>query len=404
MKIIQSYLQGAKHKIKNQPCEDRTYTLSQNGVSVIALADGAGSKKYTHSADGAECVTKTICKFFCNNFDKFYNKGNPEELQSVIMAVCQRALKERADEIGVDDIVKMSSTLLVVAVKENLMIACHLGDGVIGKLTTKGTEVISAPDNGEFASTTYFITNPRADEHIHIFKDCTDDVISYFLMSDGTQEYIYDEVNGRFHDAARKMALMPLSRNGQEKLEETISNYMIEADPSSDDCSFICMLLNDENSDGLTQKPSSENESLDIDKSLTQIQAELFDNQNNDSDSAVAEHAEKVDSVNSKTNKKRILIIILIVCIVALLAALLNAKNTKNTSSNNTTNSTTNTSITQESATENTATTNTSEPSKEKTSNITENSTDITGDNEKGSVSTVEETSSETFGSGNTES
>lgn len=198
MKIIQSYLQGARHKAKKQPCEDRTYSLSENDVTVIALADGAGSKKYTHSADGAECVTETICKFFCNNFDKFYKKEDFNELSSIIMAVCQRALKSKADEIGVDSIIKLSSTLLVVAVKDNNAIACHIGDGVIGKLTPKGTAVISAPDNGEFASTTYFITNPKANEHIHIIKSRTDNVISYFLMSDGTQEYVYDETNKDF--------------------------------------------------------------------------------------------------------------------------------------------------------------------------------------------------------------
>lgn len=57
--------------------------MSENGVTVIALADGAGSKKYTHSAQGAECVTKTITKFFCNNFDKFYEKKDTNGLCSV---------------------------------------------------------------------------------------------------------------------------------------------------------------------------------------------------------------------------------------------------------------------------------------------------------------------------------
>ena len=393
MKIIQSYLQGAKHKIKNQPCEDRTYTLSQNGVSVIALADGAGSKKYTHSADGAECVTKTICKFFCNNFDKFYNKENPEELQSVIMAVCQRALKERADEIGVDDIIKMSSTLLVVAVKDNLMIACHIGDGVIGKLTAKGTEVISAPDNGEFASTTYFITNPSADEHISLIKDRTDNAISYFLMSDGTQEYIYDEANGKFHDAARKMALLPFSGNGQEKLEETITKYMIDADPSSDDCSFICMFLNDEISGDYAQKSSSDEVPHDhTDKISLQNFIETFEKPNNDSDLAVEESTEKTTSVNSKTNKKHIVIIIIIVFIVALLTALLNAKNIKNMLSNNTASSTTSTMSNQENTTESTIEDTATETLSESTSNMNESNTGIHSDDEEEFLSTIDET------------
>lgn len=332
MKVIQSYLQGARHKIKKQPCEDRTYSLSENGVVVIALADGAGSKKYTHSAQGAECVTKTIAKFFCNNFDKFYEKEDTNGLCSVIMAVCQKALKVKADEIEVDDIIKMSSTLLVVAIKDNKMIACHIGDGVIGRLTSKGTEVISAPDNGEFASTTYFITNPRADEHIRIIKDKIDDVISYFLMSDGTQEYVYDEVNKCFHDAARKMALFPYNSNGQEKLEQTIIDYMIDADPSSDDCSFICMLIADENFD-TNDCFSKENTIIDS--------KEIIDSaEHNDiAESQIVEDAIKAFSVKANTpdeelqrtkKKKSFLIIItILIIVIALLTTILSPKSEK---------------------------------------------------------------------------
>lgn len=342
MKVIQSYLQGARHRTKNQPCEDRTYSLSENDVTVIALADGAGSKKYTHSADGAEYVTKTISKFFCNNFDRFYEKDDTDELSGVIMTVCQRALSAKADEIGVDDIVKMSSTLLVVAVKDNRMIACHIGDGVIGKLTSEGTEVVSAPDNGEFASTTYFITNPRADKHIHIIKSQTDDVISYFLMSDGTQEYVYDEVNKCFHDAARKMALLPYNSKGQEKLEQTILSYMIDADPSSDDCSFICMLLADENSD--TDICSfKENAGIDSKETIER---------NDTCESIVLENAIKDFSIKSdtpnkelqRTKKKKMLFLVItgLIIVMTALSVILSQNSGKKDVELTTTQSTTN--------------------------------------------------------------
>lgn len=355
MKVIQSYLQGARHKNKQQPCEDRTYSLSKNDVTVIALADGAGSKKYTHSAQGAECVTKTIAEFFCNNFDKFYNKENTEELCSVIMAVCQRSLKVRADEIDVDDIIKMSSTLLVVAVKNDKMIACHIGDGVIGRLTSTGTEVISAPDNGEFASTTYFITNPCADEHIHIIKDKTDDVISYFLMSDGTQEYVYDEVNKCFHDAARKMALFPFNSNGQEKLEQTIMKYMVDADLSSDDCSFICMLVADENFD-TNDCFSKENIIIDSEEIIDSTE------HNDIAESQIVEDAIKafnvehnaLDKGNKITKKKKSFLIIITILIIAIFSIIiiLSPKSEKTDVESTTAQSTTEESSTQENLTQ----------------------------------------------------
>lgn len=245
MKIIQHYAQGGKHKAKNTPCEDRTYSLSANGVTVIALADGAGGKRYTHAAMGAECVTKNISEFFCNNFDRFYDIEDNNEMKSILVGVCHHHLKAAAEELGVDEISKLSSTLLVVAVKDEKAIVCHIGDGVIGKVTTNSTCVVSAPDNGEFANHTFFITNPAAKEHLRIQKTDTKEVVAFFLMSDGTAEYVYDEDAARFHDSARKMSLMAGEENGGEKLADTIEKYMIGPDPTSDDCSFIAMLFNE---------------------------------------------------------------------------------------------------------------------------------------------------------------
>lgn len=244
MRVIQAYIQGAKHKSENRPCEDRTYALSKNDVNVIALADGAGSAKYSHSANGAECVTKTICEFFCNNFDKFYEKSDVEELKNVIVAVCQHSLSELATELELDDISRLSSTLLCVAVKNEKAIICHIGDGVIGKLTSTGIQTVSTPDNGEFVGTTYFITSANAQSHMTIIKEKSDDVISYFMMSDGTQEYIYDKGSRCFSGAAKKMALMSLEDGGQDKLVGIMKKYMVDKDPKSDDCSFICLTLN----------------------------------------------------------------------------------------------------------------------------------------------------------------
>ena len=243
MKVIQAYIQGAKHKSSNQPCEDRTYFLSQNGVNVIALADGAGSAKYSHSAIGAECVTRTICEFFCNNFDKFYEKTDIDELKKVVVTICNRALAKKAEELELDNISRLSSTLLCVATKDEKVVICHIGDGVVGKLTKSGTKVVSAPDNGEFVGTTYFITNPNAPAYMTILKETTIDTYSYFMMSDGTQEYVFDKSSGTFSEAVRKMALMPFEDDGQEKLIDIIQRYMVEKDMKSDDCSFACLAV-----------------------------------------------------------------------------------------------------------------------------------------------------------------
>ena len=65
--VIKCAVQGLGHKDKDVPCQDKVYNLTKNGVTAIALADGAGSAKFSHY--GAELVTTYICEKFCNDFE-----------------------------------------------------------------------------------------------------------------------------------------------------------------------------------------------------------------------------------------------------------------------------------------------------------------------------------------------
>lgn len=271
MKVIQCYQQGGKHSSRNHPCEDRTYGLKKNGVSVIALADGAGSEKYVYAADGAETITKAICSYVSNCFDELYNEQNEICLKQKVISYCHHQLRQKAEELKIDDIVKLSSTMLCVAVKNNKVLILHVGDGVIGKLTPNGTELVSKPKNGEFASETYFITNINSEKHLSIKKEHLNSTYAYFMMSDGVADYIYDEYAEAFLGAAEKLARMTYETDGEQMLSKAIQKYMISADPLSDDCSFICMGLRNPNKEYIPTNTKS----LEREKSF--IPLELFD-------------------------------------------------------------------------------------------------------------------------------
>ncbi len=241
MRSIQSYVQGGKHISKGIPCEDRTFSITKNQVMSIALADGAGNQKYTHSGQGAECVTRVAANFLCDNFDNFYVKEDEEELKKVFIAVLRKALSALAEELKLDSIIRLSSTVLAVAVKGNKYIACHLGDGMIGALKVNGTEPFSLPNNGEFANETYFVPSPGAEENLKIKRGIVEDILAFFLMSDGTADYIYEDYEKKFSPAALKMTGMLYETNGSDRLHETIQKYMIEPNNTSDDCSFIVL-------------------------------------------------------------------------------------------------------------------------------------------------------------------
>ena len=240
MTALHVYEQGGRHRAAGKPCQDRTWAMEEEGVSAIALADGAGNERYTHAEYGAACVTETIARFLCRNFDRIC--GTEErQLRQIIEKVCQDKLRDRARELGLAGIEPLSSTLLAAAVRGDTLILCHVGDGVIGGVEAGRTVLLSGPENGEFASTTYFIASPGAAEHVRVTIRPVDRLETVFLMSDGASDYTFNESDSSFTDGAGAMAAMLQAEDGEEQLRRTIRRFMTEADPRSDDCSFAVM-------------------------------------------------------------------------------------------------------------------------------------------------------------------
>ena len=97
------------------------------------------------------------------------------------------------------DIRQYYATLLAVAFDGENVIAFHQGDGLIANVDYKGNaSVISSPDNGEYANSTYFITDPESVSHFRISKyefDPGCDGNAVFLMSDGVEKCFYSRVD-----------------------------------------------------------------------------------------------------------------------------------------------------------------------------------------------------------------
>lgn len=320
-KVIQTYLQGARHRANNLPCEDRTYAVSKNGVDVIALADGAGSQKYSSAAQGAECVTKTICEFFCVHFDDVYNTDDEKRVKYAIMTICQNALRERAKELMIDDIITMSSTLLCVAVKGNKAVSLHIGDGAIGGIVNNNIVTISAPDNGEFASTTFFITMPQANEFLHIKKFTIEGASVFFMMSDGTQEYAFDEQSNTFTNGAAKMALCVYEKNGQRRLTDTIQSALIDEDSTSDDCSFIALKVSNKKPDvNFNPRVAPDEPKTENDWSGGEVDMDMLERQGYQE--MINYERSRADSFKKQIKMLRILVIGLMLLLIMLVAAL----------------------------------------------------------------------------------
>jgi len=224
-KSADACIQGKLHERKGIPCQDKTYALLNNDTVVISLADGASSCKYSHF--GAEIVTTNICNLISKRFNMFLDISK-DKVANAILEDIIGLLNRKAKELRTNT-KELSSTLLFVAVRNNKYIAGHIGDGVIGALKDGKLEVLSPPDNGEFANTTYFITSADASKRFRLISGSNDEIDGFILMSDGTAESLYDK---------RKNELSRISKQVLEWLDDNLSSVIKEALRSNLEKSF----------------------------------------------------------------------------------------------------------------------------------------------------------------------
>ena len=210
--MASAYVVGRGHTSNGLPCQDRTYELKAKEYASIlqkrkrykhssaikrkhfsffyglSLADGAGSCE--HSDIGAELVCEKVLYFIKSNFDVLL-LGHDTDTR--ILQYLMKILEDAAEEKNIE-LRSLSSTLLFVAIKNNKYIIGHIGDGVIGMLDKKGkVRTISHPENGEYSNTTYFTTSVNHKGRLKIFKGTLNNAVGFILMSDGTEESLYDK-------------------------------------------------------------------------------------------------------------------------------------------------------------------------------------------------------------------
>ncbi len=228
---------GSSHLRAGIVCQDKTATRYDHGVYAYALADGAGSARLSHF--GAEKVTEEICLLLCRHFEEWYAEENSTLVRQAILSHLLEQLnllsQEHSCPVG-----ELASTLLAVAVKGSRFLLLHIGDGVIGCTKGEGIRVLSAPKNGEFANTTFFVTSPGAIRNMTLAKGDDPEINGFVLMSDGSEASLYDK---------RNKLLAPILAGQIYRLGITSSAHMLPivqrsldqviAKRTRDDCSLL---------------------------------------------------------------------------------------------------------------------------------------------------------------------
>lgn len=240
-KIAGATSQGRGHISKNIPCQDKIFSVKHGNYAFIGLADGAGSCRY--SDIGAAFVLKETNKILKKKFDRFflseYSSVNFDIL-SYIKLRLQIYSKNKRLEYK-----ELSSTLLCVAVKDNRFISIHLGDGVIGYIKRdQELKVLSDPSNSEYANATYFVTSPDAKHFLKLYKGELNDIGGFILMSDGTEESLYNK-KGKFLAQAVKSMFDWLDKFKELEVSAALKDNLdsVIKQKTTDDCSLIILRI-----------------------------------------------------------------------------------------------------------------------------------------------------------------
>lgn len=201
-KAIGCEAQGRSHITNGIPCQDRVSIKSKEDGIAVALADGAGSARLSHC--GAEYITDYITDEIYSDFETIYNDDDGRNVKVQLMEKVTNVLQNLAIklECAVKD---LSSTLLVVVIKDNRFLLLHLGDGVIGYSKNQDIKVATHPINGEFSNETYFTTSRDAINALRIAKGGLNEIEGFVLMSDGTENSLYSKKHKSLTPTVRKL-------------------------------------------------------------------------------------------------------------------------------------------------------------------------------------------------------
>lgn len=153
---------GTSHIKANEGCEDYASVIEKNiqneSILIAAVSDGAGSAKH------AELGSRMVVRGFMNAAILFFK--DQKSLSQVTEEVAKEWIDAIRDRISIFATnlsatpKDFAATLVGVVIGYDRIIVCHVGDGGCVARNDKNDWIVpSWPSQGEYASTTFFVTD-----------------------------------------------------------------------------------------------------------------------------------------------------------------------------------------------------------------------------------------------------
>ncbi|MBA4020271.1 MAG: protein phosphatase 2C domain-containing protein [Pirellula sp.] len=218
-KLLYQSVRGTSHERSGKDCQDNclatTLQLPSETFVLLACADGAGSALYS------ELASKCACEMAITEAARWLEeKQSLSGLTSTDVKQWIEQIRSRLGDLAAERDVavrELATTLLFAIVGEGQACFFQIGDGVIVVETDGAYRHVFWPQNGDYANTTYFITDPTAIERLQFAQE-QNQIDEVALLTDGLQmlalTYSEQRVHGPF------FAPMFQTLGGSEAAEE----------------------------------------------------------------------------------------------------------------------------------------------------------------------------------------
>jgi hypothetical protein len=217
---------GTSHAATGTPCQDYSRCIllgPQQDVLLSIVSDGAGSA--SHGRYGALLICRTII----DEARAYYRSTNAMPTDVVIWSWIDE-VRDLIQHVALSrniDARQFAATLICVLASEEETLILHVGDGAAVVNIGGAWSVPSWPESGEYASTTYFLTDDPA-PHLRITR-LSDPVRALAIFSDGIERLALSFAAQQAHSPFFETMVRPVmsgSRGQNLSLSAALATYL----------------------------------------------------------------------------------------------------------------------------------------------------------------------------------
>jgi hypothetical protein len=222
---------GSSHLKAGTVCQDAAACIERRAgdeqVLVVIVSDGAGSAQF--SAVGSHLVVEGFTRCLLKHLRS--QQGPVRISESTVrdwLDNIRDQIFHSADKLGTEPR-QLAATLVAAIVFNDHAVICHIGDGacVLRRRENVSWEVPSWPAHGEYASSTYFVTDdPQPNLQYNLIEA---EVSEVAVFSDGIERLVLDFSNKSAFEGFFEPMFRPLAklRPGRDRsLSANLRKYL----------------------------------------------------------------------------------------------------------------------------------------------------------------------------------